>query len=632
MCRSGKWRIACGLTCAFGLLPSTAHAAQQESPADLRTFILEKPPADLPQASAAAAPDASDAALNRRPLRDSLRTMFGLGYVQGADWGSDIVATGAVSGVEVQLDSLLTRGARGFLFDHGSLKLSHPENGWRAEAGDLFSNLTGPARGGRVSWLTAGGREPALSVYGPMPGLTSRPTVVAYRDQIRWSGQTLLDAEIASDASHFVRSRVSRGRLDLETSYRRAKSPVRSREGGVQMSASLWRGAALGAGFFAAEQTLQHASSTTLLLRIPASRFVALTIERAIATAGGGVNASAAATADVTAGQLRLLHRYQWGVSRFTDQGLRIAIDREQFQSMASYAAGPRFGVSLQTVTEWRDTGRMPQWEELQAAVRLTRDTRLQLAAAVPHLLDSTRLRAQLTQALGSRYALEVEYGRPSAFQSLSFEADRPRIKLMLHRIVNVSTARRGGEVRGRVVDELGRPVSSARVTLGPYAADTSVDGAFVFRDLPRGEYDLALDDSHLPADYAWDGRRQRLTVMVSSRLQLDLIVTPLNSIHGRVYADRNGNGRFDNGEAVEGAVMRLQDRVTTTDRDGAYSFYNLWPGHYVIRLDAGRLPEGVEAAGAIDRAVTLEDGRPVTEADFVVIAKAKPIVWKEIK
>jgi SdrD B-like protein len=250
----------------------------------------------------------------------------------------------------------------------------------------------------------------------------------------------------------------------------------------------------------------------------------------------------------------------------------------------------------------------------------------------VPHLADDKRLRVQLTQGLSRRYVLQLEYGRPATYQSLWLESSRPRIKIMLQHVMNVSTPKRGGEVRGRVVDELARPVAAARVKLGPYTTDSLADGTYLFRDLPRGEYDLALDESHLPADYAWDGRQQRLAVLPSSRLQLDLVVTPLNAIHGRVFADRNANGRFDEGEAVSGVVLRVQDRATMTDRDGAYSFYNLWPGAYVIRLDAARLAAGLEAAWATELAVTLVDGRPVTGADFLVAGKAKAIIWKEIR
>ncbi len=133
-----------------------------------------------------------------------------------------------------------------------------------------------------------------------------------------------------------------------------------------------------------------------------------------------------------------------------------------------------------------------------------------------------------------------------------------------------------------------------------------------------------------LPADYAWDGRRLPLVLHWSSRIHADLLVAPLNALHGRVYCDRNGNDRFDPGEAVTGAVVHLDGRVTATDQHGAYSFYNLPPGPYAPRLDREKLPAEFEATGAVELAVDLGDTGPVTGADFRVTAKMKPIIFQE--
>src|SRR5207244_1791700 len=133
-----------------------------------------------------------------------------------------------------------------------------------------------------------------------------------------------------------------------------------------------------------------------------------------------------------------------------------------------------------------------------------------------------------------------------------------------------------------------------------------------------------------LPADYAWDGRRRTLAITSSSHETIDLLVAPLNTIHGRVYCDRNANGRFDAGEGVEGAVVRLNDGVTATDHDGAYSFFNVWPGAYEIQLDTDHMPAAFAASTSTSLRVTLRDDGPVTGADFLVIEKTKPIIWRE--
>ena len=73
-------------------------------------------------------------------------------------------------------------------------------------------------------------------------------------------------------------------------------------------------------------------------------------------------------------------------------------------------------------------------------------------------------------------------------------------------------------------------------------------------------------------------------------------IVTSGATIRGTVYNDANGNGVRDNGEApVAGRQVYLDlngigvfangDPVSTTDANGAYSFTNLTPKNYLVRL-----------------------------------------------
>jgi hypothetical protein len=242
---------------------------------------------------------------------------------------------------------------------------------------------------------------------------------------------------------------------------------------------------------------------------------------------------------------------------------------------------------------------------------------------------NAKRFRAHFRQDLPFQFAVQADYGRLSAFQAIPNELDRSRLKVMLYRTWNVATPARGAEVRGRVIDEAGRAVSGARVKLGSYTVDTDPTGFYVFRHVPRGVYDLALDGQFLPAGYAWDGRALGLSLTSSTKMLTDLLVAPLNAIHGRVYCDRNANGRYDAGEAVASAVVHLDDRVTATDQNGAYSFYNLVPGSHVLRLNREKLPAEFEATGPVDLPVELGDFQPVTEADFRVAVKTKPIIWR---
>ena len=85
----------------------------------------------------------------------------------------------------------------------------------------------------------------------------------------------------------------------------------------------------------------------------------------------------------------------------------------------------------------------------------------------------------------------------------------------------------------------------------------------------------------------------------------------------GRVYADRNGNGRFDAGESgLGGATVVLAGALAagfdllpttlTTAADGTYRFDGLHPGTYSVRVD--QLPNAASTGSGVVSGVTLTD------------------------
>lgn len=553
--------------------------------------------------------------------------MIGVGYVQGADWGSEIVAGGSAAGRQVQMSSLITRGREGLLVDSGSFSVFDPNLHWRVEAGDVFSHLRGAAVGGRVSWSARGNRRPAVAVYAPRRGGPARGTVVTYRDQLHVGGQTLLDAEIASDRSYLLRSRLAVAPFEVETFYRTQRAPFDTREMSVSGGVTLWRGLAVSGGLSHSLGDDDRNDWRMVSVRLPISRHFDLTFERAFAGSGDSSQTTSAVMAGIAAGSLRFFHRYQTGAYELGQGAFPDTIERRQIRSMSSYSAGSRLNLTLQLATQRSDTGQIEHWEELQATMKLTSTATLRTVTAVPDIRRADRFQAYFRQELPGRFALQADYGRLSAYQSVVRELDRSRFKLMLFKTIDIATPARGATVTGRVVDHAGHSVAGARVKLGRYGADTDADGVYTFAHVPRGEYELSLDPTLLPADYAWDGRGEQLAVSAPRTLDVDLKVTPLNAIHGRVYVDRNGNGRFDAGEGVPHAVLSVEGRLTATGPDGAFSFYNVWPGTYTIRLT--NVPPDFTARTA-ERTVTLYDGAPVTGADFRVLPREKPIIWTD--
>ena len=640
MAGSGKrWWPACVETCAVAALllcPATATADQQpmeQSPSnaapasqELRTFTLAKPPHVIEEERRATATERDPTVLPS--TRDRLRLSVGMGYVQAADWGTEIGAGGAIKGIQIQSTALLTKGATGYLFDNGALSLFDPDLKWRAEAGDVFSHLRGASRGARFSWSAAGRRQPAISLYGPRRGLSDRSTVVSYRDQLVVGEQTLVDAEVTSDWSYLLRSRLVFNHLEFEGVHRTVQQPVKSRD------VSLFAGYVLGAititgGLFRSQQLDDRNDWRTVSVSFPLSRHVHLTLERAFTATPATTTTTSAAMAHVTTGAFRFFHRQQFGEFEREHLGIPEALHRQQTQSAASYGAGHRFDLTLQMATQRTESGLIQHWEELQATAAVTPSTSLRVAGSVPDFGNTDRFRALLRQELPARFALQAEYGRLAAFQYAPFVEDRPRFKFMLYKSWNIGTPTRGAVVRGRVLDHTGRAVAGARVKLGRYQADTDRSGQYIFRYVPRGDYELALVPAYLPADYAWDGRRIHLALTTFAHVTADLLVAPLNAIHGRVYVDHNQNGRFDGDEGLTRAVVHLGDRVTSTDENGAYSFYNVNPGRHTVRLNTDKLPSELESTGATERTVELGDTGPVTDVEFRVVQRVKPIIFQ---
>lgn len=636
MARSADLRAAILAVACACVLSRTASAQQvplspetlpEPAPTDapLRTFIIAKP---IETADKRKLPASLLDRYRLPAAHDALRATIGVGYVQGADWGTEINAGGGFAGTQVQLNSLFTGGREGFVVDQGAISVFDPDAQWRAEAGDIFSPLRGASRGARFSLPTRRAlRRPAIAIYGPGRGTLHQATVVSYRDQLQFGQQTLLDAELASDRSFLLRNRMLAGGLDLETVYRSFRQPPRTRDASVSAGITLWHGIGVTAAVYQEFDSINASQWRTVAVRFPVTRFFDLTLERTHAGTRDNAHTVSAAMGSVSAGQLHLFHRMQQGEYGF-GRGPTGTIERQQSQSVASYNAGARLNVMLQLATQRMDTGQIEHWEEMQTSLRLTRTTLLRVVTAIPDLQDAERWRGYFRQELPARFAVQADYGRLSAFQTIPNELDRSRFKVMLFRTWDLATPARGASVTGRVVDDAGRPVAGAGVKLGPYTAEADLKGNYAFRYVPSGAYDLGLDRNTLPADVAWDGRDERLTLATATRVAADLRVAPLNAVHGRVYCDDNENGRFDRGEGVGGAALRLGDRATSTDRDGAYTFSNLWPATYEVSLDVDRLSKDLNLSGPARLAVTLSDDGPATGADFRLIKKVKPILW----
>jgi hypothetical protein len=165
--------------------------------------------------------------------------------------------------------------------------------------------------------------------------------------------------------------------------------------------------------------------------------------------------------------------------------------------------------------------------------------------------------------------------------------------------------------------------------------ATTDVNGKYLFKDLPEGEYyivvtkptdyifttlgtDLAANDD---SNCAVDGKTTLFTLTAGGESITDGDIDPntdltqdcglqkpviTNSIGNRVWKDTNGNGLADIGETDAGAGIKLvlKDATgkeldnTITDAAGRYLFTNLAEGSYQVCVAASNFATGNLLAG----------------------------------
>ncbi|HEX7185279.1 MAG TPA: carboxypeptidase-like regulatory domain-containing protein [Thermoanaerobaculia bacterium] len=609
------------------LTQAEASGPALSAPGGWQAISLPKQPAPLaPHAESRPAAGRLDGT-HLDHARESLRFGLGLGHVHGADWGSEIAATGSVRGLETRLAGFLTAGPAGLELYSGHAALSDPESGWGAEAGDLFSEIWGSAQGFRLQRGSSG-----LSLYLPDPHSGSRDLVLALQGEAGAGERVAIAGELATDGSWLLRGRMRREPLTLFGYYRETAGA------GLGLSASLdlVRGISLQGGWSRSGEGDAAIEWSHASLRLPIRRDLDLTVESAGADGAFGRSRSDALILGLPAGPVILRARYQRRQTEVFARGpLRpFRSEQRELLAVASYTAGPRFHLELQSTGRWSEAGIAEPWQQLAATWRITPRTSVQLVTVSSNAPFSDPLRLRLNQELPRGFTFFAEYGRTPSFQAETGAAglqDGARIKVMVRKSWEISTPARGALVEGQVGEGAGGALAGVPVHLGPYRAVTDGRGRYTFRNVPRGRYEVRVPDEALPAGYSGVPPRS-LEVQDRSRETLDLAVLALCELRGWVYVDRDGDGHRDPDEGIAGVALRLGKQATASGADGAFGFHNLRPGAYDLRIDVDRLRPGLAVTVPSRMSVGLPPGRSLDGIELRLAERRRGIVFQELR
>lgn len=182
------------------------------------------------------------------------------------------------------------------------------------------------------------------------------------------------------------------------------------------------------------------------------------------------------------------------------------------------------------------------------------------------------------------------------------------------------SEANNFGAVSGRVyqdVDDNGqfdigtdKPQSQVKVRVdGNRYVETNADGIFRFEAIVAGDHRVYLDLLSVRADLTLpDGSSRNLTIGGGRSSTFDFRLVRTGRIAGRVFLDKNANGKLDDGESplADVRVVTASGRDTLTDADGYFTIADLAPGEHVVFIDEKTLPEK-----------TISAARPLTARVF---------------
>ncbi len=564
------------------------------------------------------------------PDHDTVRVAVAVGHILGADGAEEVDAAGDFAGRAVRGYGVATEGAGGVRVQNGYASVDRAD-GWGAEGGNLPSDIWGLANGLRwVSPPLFGGR-PSVAVFVPTSASGLTHQVVDGGDEVALGSAAALGGELASDGSWLLRGRYHGDSFGL-FGFDREASGILGPAQGVSGYVNLPANFSVQGGWDTSGSGPLAVTTQDAALRIPLPRWGGLTLSSTADNTFDVRLRQSEARLDLGLGSWLARAAYQAEQGSLTlAGGSRSPLGQRQWLASLSCLMGSSLRLEAMAVYRAPASGPAESWQQLAARLRLFANTGLGIVVLSPGAPVHDPLHVYVEQGLPGGFSLLAEAGHMPTFQGLGGAVEPLRFKITVRKVFDVATPPGGGEVRGQVSGG-GTPVGDGvPVELGRYRTSTDADGRFVVRNVPPGTYAVGVPAASVPAAFAGAPAPQAVAVAARAGSQVNLALVPLATVSGRVYVDSRGDGSEDPAAGAIGIVVRLDDQVTATGRDGSFVFHGVNPGTHELSVDAARLPHDLVATTPSRISLGLPSGASLDGVRFRLVPRPRPFVFGEV-
>jgi hypothetical protein len=210
--------------------------------------------------------------------------------------------------------------------------------------------------------------------------------------------------------------------------------------------------------------------------------------------------------------------------------------------------------------------------------------------------------------------------------------------KNRLNKEVTDSSLLTDGTIRGRVYTDangnrqfdtgVDAPMSGTRVRLNNgYEVVSDANGNYAFERIPPGEYHVSLNLEDVRANLVpANGLEQILIVLPRMIVDTSFRLVQSGAASGRVWHDKNENGKFDEGEGLPDIrLLSSSGHDTYSDPDGSFLITDLPPGEQGVFIDERYKPEDLTISSSSLR-VEVRSAERAKDIEFVFKTKPREI------